>query len=175
MILSMKTITFKLSIFLVLLLFILPKGFSQEKSRKELKAERKIALQKQIDSLVNSREFVFIGTFAHPQGQRSVNLASNSNFMKFYTDSISSDMPFYGKAYNVGYGGDSGLKFAGKAEKYTVKKEKKNYQIDAVVKGDHDSFQIFLSVSFSGGASLSINSNNRNPISYSGDISALKK
>jgi hypothetical protein len=172
----MKDLTTKITILLLLLSSLITAVFGQEKSKKELKEESKIEKQKQIDSLVNSRQFVFVATFAYPQGQGSVNLISNPNFIKFMSDSINSEMPFFGRAYSgVGYGGDTGLKFAGKAEGYTVKKEKKNYQINTSVKGEHDVYQIFLSVSFSGSATLSINSNNRNSISYSGDISAIEK
>jgi hypothetical protein len=160
---------------LILFFFILTSGFSQEKTKKELKEERKLEKQKQIDSLVSSKEFVFVGTFAYPLGYKSVNLASIQNFMRFYPDSIDSDMPFFGRAYNVEYGGGSGLKFAGKAEDYTMKMTKKNCEIKVTVKGERDVFNIFLSVSFSGSASLSINSNNRSSISYSGDISAIVK
>ena len=108
-----------------------------------------------------------------PQGGRSVNLTTRSNFMKFHPDLIESDMPYYGRAYSgAGYGGDSGLKFAGKPEKYTVVKEKKYYQINAEVKSDNDTYKISLSIGFEGSTTLMVISNNRSTISYHGDISA---
>jgi hypothetical protein len=166
----------KINIFLILYFCILSTGYSQEKSRKQLKEEGKIAQQQKIDSLINSKEFVFVASFANPQGYKTVNLASNPNFVKFYPDSISSDMPYYGRSYgSAGYGGDGGMKFAGKANDYKITKEKKNYQISARVKGERDVYDIFLSVSFSGSASLSINCNNRSSISYNGEISAIEK
>ena len=85
---------------------------------------------------------------------------------------IESEMPFFGKAYSgIGYGGDTGVKFKGKPEEFTVVKKAKNYQIDAVVKGTADNFRISLSVGFEGSATLSIISNNRSTISYQGEIS----
>lgn len=84
-------------------------------------------------------------------------------------------MPFYGNAYRgVGFGGDTGLKFEGKPEYFTVVKGKKNYNVNAVVKGQNDTYHISLSVEFKGSAMLSISSTNRSNISYNGEISALK-
>jgi hypothetical protein len=165
----MKT---KIAILGILFSFSMTSGFSQEKSRKEIKAERKLEQQKQTEAMMNAKEFVFIGKTAMPQGGRSVNLTTNSNYVKFHPDRIESDMPFYGRAYS---GGDTGMEFDGKPEEYTITKAKKNYQIEAVVKGEHDTYKILLSVGFEGSASLSIISNNRSSISYSGDISAPEK
>ncbi len=168
----MKT---KISTSVLLWLLILSNGFSQDKGRKESKEEHKIEVQKRIDSLINSKVFVFVASMAYPQGNKAMNLTTNINFIKFSPELIVSELPFYGRAYNVAYGGDGGMKFQGKPEEYTVVKRKKDYLIKAVVKGNNDSYQIFLTVSFEGSSSLSINSNNRSSISYSGDISAPEK
>jgi hypothetical protein len=53
-----------------------------------------------------------------------------------------------------------------------VAKDKKNYQVDATVRGENDNFRLILSISFEGSATLSIISNNRSTISYNGEISA---
>jgi hypothetical protein len=159
-------------VILVLILLTETSAFSQEKTKKELKAERKIEQQKQTEALVNSRIFVFIGRTAFPQGYKSVNLATNTNYVKFSPDLIDSYMPYYGKAYGgIGYGGDSALKFEGKPEKFMVTKGKKNFQIDAEVKGKNDAYKLSLTVQFEGDASLSITSNFRSSISYNGEIS----
>jgi hypothetical protein len=169
----MKT---KISFLVALFALILIAGFAQETNKKPTKEEQKAEKQKQIEAMVNAKEFVFVGRTALPTGYKSVNLTTNTNYVKFYPDTIDSYMPYYGRAYsNVGYGGDTGLKFTGKADEYTVTKGKKNYQVNAVVKTNKDSFRISLSVSFEGSATLTINSNNRSPISYNGDISALAK
>ena len=162
----------KISILAIIFSIILNPLFSQEKSKRELKEEKKIERQQQVEALVNSREFVFIAIKAQPQGSRSIDLTTNQGKVKFHPDLIESDMPFFGRAYSgAGYGGDSGMKFKGNPEEFTVVKKKKNYQVNAVVKGERDTYKLFLSISISGSASLSINSNNRSSISYTGDIS----
>jgi len=159
------------------LLGILNISYSQEKSKQELKEERKLESQQQTETMVNAKTFVFIGRTALPQGGRSVNLTTRSNFMKFQPDLIESDMPYYGRAYSgAGYGsGDEGLKFTGKPENFTITKNKKNYQINAEVKGERDAYKISLSVSLEGSATLSVISGNRSAISYNGTISIPEK
>jgi hypothetical protein len=169
----MKT---KTILFIILLSFMEIHGFTQEKSRQELKEERKIEKQKLTEALVNAREFVFTAETAFPMGGGSVNLTTNLYYMKFHPDRIESELPFYGRAYSgAGYGGDTGLKFEGTPVEYTVIKTKKEYQIDAIVKGEQDTYRISLSVGFEGSASLSVISDNRSSISFSGEISAPEK
>jgi hypothetical protein len=169
----MKT---KNAFLLLLLSLVVTISFAQEKTRKQLREARKIEKQKQTEILVNSKEFVFVARNALPQGFRMINLTSNSNYIKFQPDFIKSEMPFFGIAYSgVGYRSDGGLNFEGKPQEYTIEKEKKAYQIKAVVKGQNDVYSMFLSVFFDGSASLSISSNNRSTISYNGDIFKLEK
>jgi len=163
----------KISIVVIILTLLMSSGFAQEKSKKQLKEEKKIQQQKQIDSLVNAKTFDFVGRTAMPTGYKTMNLTTTTNYVKFQPELIDSYMPFYGRAYSgVGYGGDSGLKFTGKPEEFTVTKGKKNFQVNATVKGGSDTFRLSLSVSFEGSASLTITSNNRSAISYSGEIKA---
>jgi hypothetical protein len=165
------------NIFLVLFLsLVVTMSFAQEKTRKQLREARKIEKQKQTEILVNSKEFVFVARNASPQGFSSVDLTTNPNYIKFQPDFIKSEMPFFGTAYSgVAYRGDGGLNFEGKPLEYTFKKEKKAYQIKAVVKGQNDVYTMFLSIFFDGSASLSINSNNRSIISYNGEIGPIEK
>jgi hypothetical protein len=166
-----KVSIMKIPIVFILASILLSRGYSQEKSKKEIKEEQRIEKQQQIDSLVYSKEFVFTALTALPQGYRSVNLSSNPNYVKFHPDLIDSDMPYFGRAYGAaGYGGDAGLKFKGKPDEFTVTKNKKDYQVNAIVKGENDVYRISLSVSFEGSSTLSIRSNNRNSISYYGEI-----
>ena len=83
-------------------------------------------------------------------------------------------MPFFGRAFNVAYGGDGGIKFEGVPKNVKLEKKKKGYTINATVKGNNDVYNLMFYVFFDGSATLSINSNNRAPISYNGEISAPK-
>lgn len=170
----MKT---KVLFVLVMSVLITNPCFSQEKTKKELKAERKIEKQKQTEAMVNSKEFIFSARTAMPQGGRSVDLSTNPGTVKFHPDLIKSDMPYFGRVTgSVAYGGrDGGMKFEGKPEGYTVTVNKKGYQVNASVKGENDFYRLSLFVSMEGSSSLSITSNNRSIISYNGEISAPEK
>lgn len=163
----------KISILVVILVLLTTTGFTQEKSKKQIKEEKKIEKQKQIDSLVNARTFDFVARRAMPTGYKTVDLTTNTNYVRYQPNLIDSYMPFFGRAYSgVGYGSDDGLKFTGKPEDFTVAKGKKNYDVSATVKGESDTFRLSLSVSFEGSATLTITSNKRSAISYSGEIRA---
>ncbi|MDZ7612739.1 MAG: DUF4251 domain-containing protein [Flavobacteriaceae bacterium] len=112
-----------------------------------------------------------------PQGSRTVDLISYQAYLKFQPDFIESTLPYFGRAFSgVGYGNDSGLNFEGKPENYTTEQGKKNVTIiRAKVKGENDSFNLQLSVTPSGYATLNVLSNNRNSITYTGIIKAVEK
>ncbi len=153
------------------LIVIIGTAFPQEKSKKEQKEEEKLLKQKQIEELINSKDFVFKGRWALPMGTNQVDLSSNPNYVKFSTDLMDGYMPFFGTATSgIGYGGDNTIKFKDKPESFNIEKKKKNFQIDAKVKGENDIYRISLSVSFEGSSSMSIISNNRSTITYQGEI-----
>ncbi len=159
-----------------LLCFTVSIGFSQEKTRRQIKAEQKIQKQKEVEKLIDSREFQFVARNSNSQSFRMIDLTLNPNFVKFKPDFIKSDMPFFGRGYSgLGYTSDTGLKFEGKPEKYNTKLSNKEYQIKASVKGQNDFFDLTLLVSFDGSGILTINSNNRAPITYFGEIMPIKE
>jgi hypothetical protein len=165
----------KTSILSFFLSFSMLIGFAQEKTKQQIKEEQKIAKQKEIEELVDSKEFEFQAITAYPMGGRSIDMITNPNFLRFQKDSIDSAMPYFGRAYTgVAYSGGGGLDFKGPIQDYSIKKGKKEYTIRAKVKGNADSYDILLSVFFEGTASLSISSNNRSSISYRGRIEKLK-
>jgi hypothetical protein len=147
---------------------------AQEKSKKQLKEEKKLEKQNQIALLIDSKEFIFVANRVQPQGGRSINLTSG-DFAEFHPDFIKCDLPFFGRAFSGGYGNDNGMKFEGKPTVYSIEKNKKNYAIKIEVRGTSDYYSMMLLVYFEGSATLSITSNNRSSISYDGDIKVFKK
>lgn len=102
-----------------------------------MKEEAKLKKQKEVDLLVNSKEFVFSPRSVSPQGGRSITLTDVSYSMEFHPDLIKSYLPFFGRGYSgIAYGGDNGMDFEGKPKVYTIEKTKKAYVIKAEVKGE---------------------------------------
>lgn len=164
----------KLSILVVVFSFLSTQIHSQEKTKKELRAERELQKQKETEALINSNSFVFDAEKMTPQAGRMVNLDFNTYFLKFNADNVKCDLPFFGRGFNIGYGSDGGIKFEGKPENLKIEKVKKYYNIKMTVKGKDDVYDIFFKVFYDGGATLSVNSNNRSFISYEGTIRAPK-
>ncbi|MCP2027865.1 hypothetical protein L1276_003025 [Flavobacterium sp. HSC-32F16] len=167
----MKT---KLSVLFLLFGFLNFSVTAQEKTKKELKAEREVQKQKEIENLIQSRNFVFEAQRITPQGGQLINLDYNMYFLKFNTEKTTSDLPFFGRGYNVGYGSEGGIKFEGKPENVKVEKKKKSSILKASVKGKDDVYDLMFTIFYNGSATLTVNSNNRSPIFYDGVISAPK-
>lgn len=168
--------TFRILVCLLFLGSVLV-GFSQEKTKKQLRKEQKIEKQNTIQRIVEAKEFQFVARNSNSQYFPIMDLSNNPNFIKFKPDFIQSDLPFFGRGFSgLAYGGtDTGLHFEGKPELFTVEKNNKEYQVKVLFKSQNDYFDIKLSVTFSGMATLSINSNNRGPISYFGEIMPIKE
>lgn len=155
--------------------FSLSNLMGQEKSKKQLKNEQKLEEQKQIALLVESKEFVFSAVRVIPQSGSTLILTSEFN-VELHANFIKSFLPFIGRGFSgIGYGGDEGMKFEGKPTIYQIEKTKKGYQIKIEVRGKTDFYSMMLIVYYNGSAYLTINSNNRSPISYDGTIDALQK
>ncbi|WP_286971146.1 DUF4251 domain-containing protein [Flavobacterium sp. UBA4854] len=159
------------------LLFLIVINFSvsaQEKTKKELKQERELKKQNEIKALIDSQNFVFEAQKATPQGGRLLQLDYNTYFLKFNADNTTCDLPFFGRAYNVGYNSDGGIKFEGKPENIKVETKKNSTILKATVRGKSDVYDLTFSIFYNGSTTLSVSSNNRGPINYDGIIYAPK-
>ena len=160
----------------LLLIFILAQviylaAYSQEKSKKQQKEEEQAQKKMQIENLVNSKNFVFKARYAFPMGARQIDLTSNPNYVKFNPDLMDGYMPYFGTATaGIGLSGDATIKFKDKPDKFNIEEKKKNFQVDAEVKGVNDVYRISLTVTFSGSSSMTVTSNHRGTISYQGEI-----
>jgi hypothetical protein len=147
---------------------------AQEKTKKELKEERELKKQNEIQALLDAKNFVFEAQKVTPQGGRLIQLDYNTYFLNFNTENTDCDLPFFGRGFNVAYNGDGGIKFEGKPENIKIEKKKKNTILKATVRGKNDVYDLMFSIFSNGTATLNVNSNNRAPISYDGIISAPK-
>ncbi|WP_264538452.1 DUF4251 domain-containing protein [Flavobacterium sp. N1736] len=165
----------RLAILVLLFSFFSFDGFAQEKTKKELKQERELQKQKETEALIDAKNFVFDAEKVSPQGGRMINLDYNTYSLKFNSENVICDLPFFGRAYNVGYGSDGGIKFEGKPEKISVENKGKKYIVKATVKDANDVYDLLFTIFYDGGTTLNVNSNNRAFISYDGRIRAPKE
>ncbi|MBQ7420880.1 MAG: DUF4251 domain-containing protein [Prevotella sp.] len=89
-------------------------------------------------------------------------------------DSLVSYLPYFGRAYNVPYGGGRGLNFAAPIGSYAVEQLRADMvRIVMDVVTDEDSFQYVLDVFTNGSASLEVFSRNREPVRFNGEMEVV--
>lgn len=156
------------------LMFPVLTSFSQ--SRKEQRQQKKIEEFNSVKELVESRNYEFIADRALPQRGGSKDLTTTSNFLRV-TDSIAyASLPFYGRAYNVAYGGPGGINFKGEIYDFSLQENEKklNLVLSFKVKGDADQFDCIFTISSGTSVTLSVTSQQRDPISYYGMLKTME-
>lgn len=139
-------------------------------NKKTAKIEKYNKLAKQVKDSINNRHFTVNVNMAYPQSHRAINLTSMYS-VRISGDSIISYLPYYGRAYNVPYGGGKALNFTGKIYNYTAVRNKKNMtRITLNVKTDEDTYKYSLEIFDNGSTSIDVSSNQRQYISFSGDM-----
>lgn len=165
----------KKHLFLLTILFgfIIGNTSAQEKTEK-IDTNHEAVYSGGLEELLNSKTFEFIANTVYPSSGAPKNLVGSGYSVSYSPEMIISYLPFFGRAYSgTTMGRDKGMRFEGKPESFSVEK-KKEYQINTVVK-DGETFDMSLSVSDSGNATLNISSNKRGTISYQGEVIAVGK
>lgn len=151
-------------------LLLLP--FSPIYAQKEKKEE----LKNKIENAIDHQEFKIDVKTANPQRGRTMFLTSSYS-IELRNDSLFSQLPFYGRAYSIPYGGGQGLVFNAPYSDYTVKKGKKKdrYTITLKANSEEDKHTYQITIFDNGSVSLTVNSHNRETISFNGDIDLTKE
>lgn len=159
-----------ISIFLVLAVLVNAQE-TNKKSRKELKAEKLTQQKETVKELIESKSFVFDARTAFSATAGNMNISYPYN-VKLNQDSIYSYLPYYGRAYNVEYGSnESPMVFdLPIIEMEIIKHKKKGYLIDVKVKKGMDNINFNFSITETGSTTLTVNSTNRQVITYFGEI-----
>ncbi|MDR1742520.1 MAG: DUF4251 domain-containing protein [Dysgonamonadaceae bacterium] len=162
----MKKITSTLSACLFTALLFSSCGSSLSSAQKEAQAQ-------EIRQKIEDFRFTFKATYAYPTGYRSISLSPYYD-LKVSKDSVRAYLPYYGRAYIAPINPDEGgIKFTSTDFDYKVSEGKKagNWRIEIIPKdlrwGDTT---LSLDVWENGNARLDVNSTDRQPISFHGDI-----
>lgn len=128
----------------------------------------------QFQQMIENRQFKFVAHSLMPLTGSTVHLTSIYD-LKVDSLNVEAWLPFYGRAYQHDYGSAGGIKFNEKANtlEIEVTEEKQIYKVKIEVKTKNDSYLIFIHAGGGGYASMSINSNRRQSVSYYGVIEAL--
>lgn len=161
--------------FLIVLSTFLFFGNASAQIKKELMDSKQEVVSDRIGELLASQKFEFIANTMFPLGQPSKNLVGNDYSVIFSPEKLVSNLPYYGVAHRgMALGRDKGMRFQGEPNDYSITESGNGYLVTAMVKTDNDSFSISMEVSTSGYATLSIDSKNREAVSYQGEVRGFR-
>lgn len=124
-----------------------------------------------IRDLINRKTYTFSAQMAMPLAGQVRQLTGGYE-LQVYPDKIVAYLPYFGRAYTAPIDpSQGGITFTSRDFNYTVKETKKNrWNIRIDINDITDARQMDLTVFSNGKASLQVNSNNRQEISFSGII-----
>lgn len=125
--------------------------------------------------MVDARQFIFHAQMALPSSG-SIRSLTPEYDLKVLKDTVISYLPFFGRAYSAPINdSEGGFKFTSVKFEYSSKIRKKGgWQISIKPKDVTDFREFSLFISENGHATLQALSNNRQSISFTGYISAIK-
>jgi len=139
-----------------------------------LTAEEKAALRAKTAQTVlrniNERNFNIEVDYMKPYrgGSRPVSYGYS---LEVRGDTIISYLPYFGRAYNVPYGGGKGLNFKAIISEYNVYRLKSNLtRIDILTTNEEDTYFYRVEVFDNGSTTIDVESRQRELIGYSGDM-----
>lgn len=159
----MKT---KKQILMLLLALLVGLPTLSAQSKKEKKEQKKEAVKK----LIASENYKIDVRTALPMRGRSIPLTSPYS-LEIRNDSVISYLPYFGRAYSIPYGGGDGLNFKAPLKEYDMEMDKKeNAVIKFIARNPEDKYEYRVKVYSNGSASIDVNMQNRQSISFQGEL-----
>lgn len=156
------------NVWLAVTLFICLPGISwAQQQKKDRKAE--------IKKIVEAQSYVFKAQTALPTAGAIRQLTSDYD-LRISKDTIVSDLPYFGRAFTAPLNPSEGpLQFTTTNFQYTISSGKKgSWRVSIAPKDRTDPRELFMTIFDNGSASVVVNSNNRQPISFNGYITSRK-
>ena len=123
-----------------------------------------------VKELIVSENYKIDVNTAMPMRGRSIPLTSLYS-LEIRNDSVISYLPYYGRAYSIPYGGGNGLNFKAPLKEYNMKLDKKgNSVITFTARNPEDKFDFRVKVYSNGSTSIDVNMQNRQSISFQGEL-----
>jgi hypothetical protein len=155
-----------LSILTLLLLMVVLGGCVSSEERAAQKAE----FSRKVKAALDKRAYkISINRMLPMQGaSRSVSYGYS---VTVKNDSLFSYLPYFGRAYDVPYGGGKGLSFDAPIGHYhETQSNNGSRQIDIELKNEEDNYTYHITVFDNGSSSIDVQARKRERISYNGDI-----
>jgi hypothetical protein len=154
-------------VWLAIIAFLCLPALGWAQNKKDRKAE--------IKRIVEAQNYVFKAQTALPIAGATRQLTSDFD-LQVSKDTIVSDLPYFGRAYTAPLNPSEGpLQFTSTDFQYTVSNNKKGgWNITITPKDRTDPRELIMTIFDNGSASMVVNSNNRQPISFHGYVTSKK-
>jgi hypothetical protein len=162
----------KRNLFIVLILI----GVGSIGNAQDSKTQKKQDNYDKVLAVIESGKFEFVARKANPQGGRQIDLTTNPNYLRIKGNNGEAVMPYFGRSFSGGYGTSGGIEFNGEFMEYSVERNDDKFKVVIVfsIKGENDTYKGTITVTGMENASLTISSNNKQVISYYGNIKPLE-
>lgn len=150
-------------VFVLLLSVVVMDGYGQKKKRVQ-------EINPLVKESIESKNYTIRANTALPNGWRSVALDTR-NSVEVRQDSVFSNLPYFGRAYRLPYGGGEGLVFDAPITDYKVKEGKKGaIEIEFKARTREDSYRFILIIFTNGNSSIKVFTENRQSIDFLGEM-----
>ena len=132
--------------------------------------ERVAEKARKVTSALNERRFTILVDRMYPLRGSSRSISYGYS-VEVRNDSLLSHLPYFGRAYAIPYGGGKGLSFSAPIISYQEYQKKHNLRhIEIGLTNDEDTYLYTIEVFDNGKSSIDVQSRQREPISFSGDM-----
>ena len=134
------------------------------------KAERRAKRAQAVEQALAARHYRVSVNMMYPRNGKAKTVSSDYG-LEVKGDTLVSYLPYFGRAYNVPYGGGKGLNFTETFTEYHSKKLSNGAtQVLIKVKNEEDVYEFILEIFDNGSTSIDMNSRERESINYSGNM-----
>jgi hypothetical protein len=160
----------KASLLLLIIVSSMSEAYGQD-SKKERDSLKAVS----VTNMMAAKDYVFKAESVSPV-KGGIKHLSGDYTLIVSNDTVVADLPYYGRAYQAGYGSsDGGIKFTSTNFEYAVTHSKKDEWDVNLKPKDYKNVQLMILTIFDNSrATLRVNSHNRQPISFDGYIEERK-
>ena len=134
------------------------------------KAERQAKMALAVEKALAERHYKVEIVMMYPNNGRAVNVSSDFS-LEVKGDTLVSYLPYFGRAYNVPYGGGKGLNFTAPIAEYHAEKGRKGEtRVTIKTKNEEDVYTFFLEIFDNCNTSIDVTARERESIRYSGEM-----
>ena len=136
----------------------------------EEKAAQMAQLSANVTNALNNRDYKIAIDRMYPMRGSSRHVSFGYS-VEVRNDTLFSYLPYFGRAYNVPYGGGKGLNFSAPIESYRESQPKDDRRhIEISLSNDEDTYQYIIDIFTNGSANIDVIPRERDRITYYGEL-----